>query len=78
MKSRWDIKSILVGTLIGAAGLALLGAAETANPPSGPIGRYQVAAAGAGPGELVGYVVDTVTGQVWTSKAPGFQAPKNK
>lgn len=78
MKSRLDIRSILVGALIGAAALAILGAAAPVIEPSRQVGRFQVSACTTGNGESVGYVVDTVTGQVWTSRSDGFREPKTK
>jgi len=77
MKSRWDMKSILVGALLGAAGLAVLGAATSTLPAGSQVGRFQVSAA-TGFNDSVGFVVDTATGQVWTSKEGGFNEPKIK
>ncbi len=74
MKTNWQIKSVLAGIIIGGGIFAIVGAALISTPP-GPIGRFQVAPSGNGGG----YVLDTASGQVWTSSAPAeFMAPKIK
>ena len=57
MKIQIDIKSALVGLGCGAV-VALLVAAAS---PTGPVGRYQIAAS-----HEQGMVLDTVTGKVWS------------
>lgn len=75
MKTNWDLKSLLVGTILGAAALVLIGAATPPTHPPTPEGRFQVAS-----GESGAFVVDTATGQVWrwsgSPKPDAFTEPK--
>ena len=71
---RSDLRGFAFGLLIGLAALAGFGAA---NLQRGDIGRYQVCAAQAAEGDLGGYIVDTVTGQAWTSASPRFFEEKD-
>ena len=75
MKTNWQIKSVLAGIIIGAGIFAIVGAALDPSPP-GHLGRFQVAPSGNGGG----FVVDTATGQVWSSEKQfaEFFAPKIK
>ena len=74
MKTNWQIKSVLAGIIIGGGIFAIVGAALDPSPP-GHLGRFQVAPSGNGGG----FVVDTATGQVWSSADPAeFKAPKIK
>ena len=61
MKTQIDIKSALIGLLAGIATMLAVGASSSA--PT--VGRYQV-----GGTASQGFVVDTVTGQVWTKFTP--------
>ena len=70
MKTRIDMKSVLIGGM-AAVGLCLLaGAARTGNGP-GQIGRCQIACT-----NTLCYLVDTATGQVWQSSNRDFKSPK--
>jgi hypothetical protein len=74
MKTNWQIKSVLAGIIIGGGIIAIVGAALDPSPP-GHLGRFQIAPSGNGGG----YVLDTASGQVWTSADPAeFKAPKIK
>lgn len=57
MNTKIDIKSALIGLLLGV----LVTVAVAAASAPGPAGRYQVAGTG-----NYGLVLDTATGQVWT------------
>ena len=65
-----NIKSLLIGTALGAILVLSMAAATT---PTSPYGRFQLAAAD-------GYLfkIDTTTGQVWktftTNPSPGFMS----
>lgn len=61
MKIQLDLKSIIIGLLAGIAGMVAIGASS----PAPTIGRYQV-----GGTASQGFVVDTMTGQVWTRFTP--------
>jgi hypothetical protein len=61
MKTRIDIKSVLIGLLAGIAAMLAVGASSS----TPVVGRYQV-----GGTASQGFVVDTVTGQVWTRFTP--------
>jgi len=74
MKTNWQIKSVLAGIIIGGGIFAIAGAALDPSPP-GHLGRFQIAPSGNGGG----YVLDTASGQVWTSSERAeFMAPKIK
>ncbi len=57
MKTKIDVKSMLVGIALGVA--VMLGVGAATSP--GPIGRFQISATG-----NHGLVLDTATGQVWS------------
>ncbi|HYV26008.1 MAG TPA: hypothetical protein VFA77_00610 [Candidatus Eisenbacteria bacterium] len=57
MNTKIDIKSALIGLLLGIVTTVAIAAASS----PGQIGRYQVSGAGS-----FGLVLDTATGQVWT------------
>jgi len=57
MNTKLDIKSVLIGLLLGV--LATVAIAAGSSP--GQAGRYQVAGTGS-----FGLVLDTATGQVWS------------
>jgi hypothetical protein len=61
MKKQIDVKSALIGLLAGIVAMLALGASFS----SPAIGRYQV-----GGTASQGFVIDTVTGQVWTRFTP--------
>ena len=56
MKAKIDIKSALIGLLLG-----VLATVAVAASSSGPVGRYQFAGTG-----NYGIILDTATGQAWT------------
>jgi hypothetical protein len=56
MKTKIDIKSALIGLLLGIVTTFVIGAASSATT----IGRFQVSGTG-----NFGLVLDTATGQVW-------------
>ena len=58
MNTKIDIKSALLGLSVGV--LAMLGIAAASSP--GSVGRYQIAGTG-----NHGMVLDTATGQVWST-----------
>lgn len=59
MKSQLDTKSILIGLLLGI--IATIGVAATHN--NHQIGRYQIMGT-----ERYGWIVDTATGEAWSSQ----------
>lgn len=61
MKTKIDIKSALLGLLAGIAAMLATGASSSSHT----VGRYQV-----GGTASQGFVIDTVTGQVWTRFTP--------
>jgi len=61
MKKQMDIKSVLIGLLAGIGAMLAMGASSSA--PT--VGRYQV-----GGTASQGFVIDTMTGQVWTRFTP--------
>ncbi len=61
MKTEIDLKSALIGLLAGIIGMLAIGASSS----SPAVGRYQV-----GGTASQGFVIDTVTGQVWTKFTP--------
>ena len=75
MKTKWDLKSMLVGAALGVCALLGLGAVATGGAATrGNVGRFQISAAQVG-----AWVVDTVTGEVWSSINPdSFRVPKLK
>ena len=70
MKTRIDMKSVVVGGML-AAGLCLLAGAAGSGGTPGPIGRFQIACT-----NTTCYLVDTVAGQVWQSGDREFKSPK--
>jgi len=70
MKTRIDMKSVMVGGML-ATGLCLLAGAAGSGGEPGPIGRFQLACT-----NTVCYLVDTATGQVWDHGDPRFKLPK--
>ena len=71
---RSELRGFAFGLCLGLSALCGFGAA---NLQREEVGRYQVCAAQAGEGDLGGYIVDTVTGQAWTSAAPEFFEAKD-
>ena len=61
MKTQIDIKSALIGLLAGVAAMLAIGSSSS----TVSVGRYQV-----GGTASQGFVVDTMTGQVWTRFTP--------
>ncbi len=61
MKTEIDLKSALIGLLAGIIGMLAIGASSS----SPTVGRYQV-----GGTASQGFVIDTVTGRVWTKFTP--------
>ena len=64
MKIQIDLKSLLLGLVLGAGILFTVGAGV-----SEPVGRYQITAVNTGSGGSgAAFVVDTVTGEVWAGE----------
>lgn len=59
MKTQLDTKSILLGLLLGI--IATIGIAATHH--NGQVGRYQIMGT-----ERYGWIVDTATGEAWSSQ----------
>ena len=57
-----DVKSLLIGLLLGICFLMVAGYSNVINKGNG---RYQVSAAHGGNASMEGYVVDSTTGDVW-------------
>jgi len=74
MNTKLDARSLVIGLLAGAALFAAFGA--TTEPKLGHlVGRYQITSGGIG----ASFVVDTVTGQVWSGAQQNeFHKPKPK
>ena len=76
MNTKIDAKSAVVGLCIGVLIALTIGAASSG---SAVVGRYQI-----GAGASHGFVIDTVTGQVWFkhfresegNNSPDFAKPK--
>jgi hypothetical protein len=64
MKKHMDIKSGLLGFIAGIAAMLAVGASSS----TPAVGRYQV-----GGTASQGFVIDTATGQVWTTYTPSGQ-----
>jgi hypothetical protein len=77
MTLNFDPKSFLAGIATSAVFAVLLGAAQLQVAPATGVGRYQIEAATTGSSARA-YVVDTVTGQVWTEHTKNFHAAKLK
>lgn len=77
MQRSWDGRSFAIGAFAGAVCVAAFGAAQTPTPE---VGRFQISAARAGSTNSDAYVVDTVTGQVWSNdsghREKAFYVPK--
>lgn len=73
MKQCWNTKSLIVGVLIGAGAVAIIGATTAPVHTSTPVVRFRIAS-----GAVGAYVVDTATGQVWSSAHADFQPSKIK
>ena len=71
MKTQIDVKSAIVGLILGAGIMFTIGAASTS-----PVGRYQITAFGNGTGGGAAYLVDTKTGEVWGADNHNDWAPK--
>jgi hypothetical protein len=61
MNSKIDIRSAMLGLVLGVIATAAIGAVSSAGQ-SGRVGRYQI-----GGTSNQGFVLDTATGQVWSS-----------
>ena len=80
MKTQIDLKSALIGLVLGAGVMFTIGAAS-----SNPAGRYQITSFGNGTGGGAAYLLDTQTGEVWAAdnhqdwspKVEKFWGPKN-
>jgi hypothetical protein len=74
MNNRIDIKSTVIGLLLGVVVMVTIGAQRV--DQDNPVGRYQITAT-----ERYGLVVDTVTGQVWygltANSDPNFKDKKS-
>ena len=68
MKIQIDLKSALCGLFAGIAVMLCMGAGTPSNPPSNPVGKYQVVGTHGRDGGLF-VLVDTQTGQVWGADA---------
>ena len=62
MKTQIEIKSILCGIVVGVLAVFVIGAGTSSNP----IGKYQMQTL-ATPNGGFAFVVDTQTGEVWSS-----------
>ncbi len=71
MKAHFDIRSLVVGGVVVLMVVLLAGAAGTDPVPQ--IGRYQIACT-----QTTCYLVDSMTGQVWSDRDGGFKDPKVK
>jgi hypothetical protein len=67
-----DIKSTVIGLLLGVVVMVTIGAQRQRVDQDNPIGRYQVTSS-----ERYGFVVDTVTGQVWYGLAAQANSDPN-
>jgi hypothetical protein len=73
MKCMLDLKSVVVGLLLGLLVAISIGAAQGIPDGTRPIvDRFQIEA---GDGGAV-HVLDTATGQVWSVGQAGFAGPK--
>lgn len=79
MKTPIDTKSVCIGLLMGVIVTITIAATANPNAMSGAVGRYQIEAS-----EHRTHIVDTVTGQIWSSSNPSnsgsreFYGPKLK
>ncbi|HZI33788.1 MAG TPA: hypothetical protein VFF11_15725 [Candidatus Binatia bacterium] len=81
MKTQIEVKSVLVGIVIGVLAVFAIGAGTSS---SNPIGKYQITGVGNGTGGWAAVVVDTQTGEVWgadfhnnwNDKSSQFWGPK--
>jgi hypothetical protein len=71
MKTPWNAKNLIIGMLIGAGAVAIIGATTAPIHTTTPVGRFQIAS-----GAIGAYVVDTATGQVWSAANADFQPQK--
>ena len=71
MKARFDIRNLVVGGAV--VGMVVLLAGAVGSDPLPEIGRYQIACT-----QLTCYLVDSMTGQVWSDRDGGFRDPKIK
>ncbi|MHC1763350.1 MAG: hypothetical protein AB9869_03445 [Verrucomicrobiia bacterium] len=69
MNTKVDIKSALLGLLLGVIATAALGAVSSASQ----VGRYQI-----GGTSNQGLVIDTVTGRVWSAYFGSSAGTANK
>lgn len=73
MQRMLDLKSVVVGLLLGLLVAVGIGAAQEIPVGARPIvNRFQIEA---GDGGAV-YVLDTASGQVWSAGQAGFAGPK--
>ncbi|MBN2128357.1 MAG: hypothetical protein JW741_02635 [Sedimentisphaerales bacterium] len=70
MKTRIDMKSVIIGA-VAAVGLCFLVGATGSGDRPGAIGRFQIACT-----NTLCYLVDTATGQVWQSGDREFKSAK--
>ena len=71
MKVFFDIRSLAVGGAV--VGMVVLLAGAAGSDPLPQIGRYQIACT-----QTMCYLVDSMTGQVWSVSDRGFKDPKIK
>jgi hypothetical protein len=71
MKIQIDLKSAIIGLVLGAGVMFTMGAAS-----SNPAGRYEITSFGNGTGGGAAYLVDTKTGEVWGADNHNDWAPK--
>ncbi len=77
MNTKLDLKSILIGLIVGGALFAAFGAAMQPLPHGAQVGRFQISSSGT---TGVGFIIDTATGQAWSSTVQSgeFYPPKLK
>jgi hypothetical protein len=74
MKNLIDLKSLILGVLLGAATLFVLGAASEQEEKAAH-GRFQIAVGGDAP---TAFVLDTKTGRVYSTFSHGMMNPTRK
>jgi hypothetical protein len=63
--------ALLVGVITFTSSFVRPSAGQQPAPAQGPVGRYQIAVGGSS-GSIV-YVIDTVTGKIWSRAHSGFE-----